>query len=130
MRGVHDRRRGAVASAPGGGLGAEPSGQREEIKLKFMSMKTNAAKPNGNSTLSVLPVVLCLGLLCPALAAPGSWTQVADLPSPAGVPVACAPPVSSSESVCNRLVAITQPQRQANVVRATAPLAVHGLCSR
>ncbi len=37
-----------------------------------------------------LPVVLCLGLLRPALAAPGSWTQTADLPSPTSTPVACA----------------------------------------
>ena len=53
-------------------------------------MKTNPTKPSGSSTLSVLPVVLCLGLLRPSLAAPGSWTQAADLPSPTSAPVACA----------------------------------------
>ena len=38
----------------------------------------------------LLAGVLCLGLLRPALAAPGSWTQAADLPSPTSAPVACA----------------------------------------
>ena len=37
-----------------------------------------------------LPVVLCLDLLRPAIAAPGSWTQTEDLPSPTSTPVACA----------------------------------------
>ena len=44
------------------------------------------------SILHLRPCILALLLLLlayPALAAPGSWTQTADLPSPTSTPVAC-----------------------------------------